>query len=81
MKMSQIEVDQHNDNILPDTFGSEEIIKKHGINNLSIHELRDVLSSQNLTNQSFLFEGKIDLDRKLVGTIMPLEILKRLKSI
>ena len=35
-----------------------------------IHELRDDLSNRKITDQSFLFICKIDLDGKLVETIM-----------
>ena len=33
--------------------------------------MRDELSKQKLANQPFLFKGKIDLDGKIVETIMP----------
>ena len=36
-----------------------------------MHELTDEVAIQKLANQHFLLEGKIDLDGKLVETIMP----------
>ena len=43
---------------------------------MNIHELRDNLSSQKLTNQPFLFRSKNDLDGKLVETIMPFKYIE-----
>ena len=44
---------------------------------MNIHALRSGLSNRKSTNQSFLFGGKIDLDGKLVETIM---LLKRIEA-
>ena len=41
--------------------------------NVNIHELRDELSNQKLTNQPFLFERKTDLDGTVVEANMPFE--------
>ena len=67
------EVDQQRDKTPPDTFGLRENNSKREINNTNIHEyeLRDELSDHKLTNQPFLFKGKIGLAGKLVKTIPP----------
>ena len=54
-----------------DAFALEEKVIEHEINDMNIHELRDDLSKQKITIQLFLFQGRNDIDGKLVETIMP----------
>ena len=65
------EVHQQRDNTPPDTIGLRENNSKHEKSNTNIHELRDELSDQKLTNQPFLFKNEIGLAGKLVKTITP----------
>ena len=43
---------------------------------MNFHGLTDELLNQELTNQLFLFEGKIDLGRKTVVTFMPFQVFE-----
>ena len=47
---------------------------------MNIHELRDELPFQKITNQLFSFEGKTDLHGKLVETILPSIDVKAFKD-
>ena len=71
------ETNQDCDNIIPYTFGLEEIIK-HEIINMNIDELRNGISNRKLT-KLFLFQSNIDVDGKLVETIMPLKDIESFK--
>ena len=46
---------------------------------MNIHELRDELHNKK-NNQSFLFGGKIDLDRKLFETNLAFEDIEEVQS-
>ena len=48
---------------------------------MNVHELRDELSKQKLTNQPFLFKGEIDLDGKLVVIRLPFKDIEACKFI
>ena len=65
----------------PDTLALEVASNKHGINNLSILNLREELPNQKLTNQPFLFKGKFDLDENSFKLLCFLGRLMHLKNI
>ena len=56
---------------LPHIFRLEENLNEHEMNEMDKHELRNELSNQKLTNEASLF--RVDIDGKLVHTILPLK--------
>ena len=65
----------HRGSIIPDTFGLEKNNEYEKIV-LNFHDFRNEFSNQKLTNQAFSFESKIDLNRKLLGNLLPFKDLK-----
>ena len=70
------QINEPRDIILFDTFGLEEDFLKKEKKDMTLHELRDELSNQKLSNQFFLFKGKTDLDGNCVETIMPFKLFE-----
>ena len=55
---------------MPDSFGLEDHNSKHEMKNINLREMRDELFNRKLTDQYSLFKRKIDVDAKLVETIL-----------